>query len=65
MENGKYEWEWYVDPSRRALGSNPFPEGGHLLGNHDTHQGEIGKKHNLKANVFKIKKESFATYSNA
>jgi hypothetical protein len=25
-------------------GINPFPKGGHLLGNHDTHQGEIGKK---------------------
>jgi hypothetical protein len=44
MESGKYEWEWYGDPSRRPPGGNPFPKGGHLLGNHDTHEGEISKK---------------------
>jgi hypothetical protein len=65
MESGKYEREWYIDPSRRPPSSNPFLEGGLLLGNHDTHQGEIGKKRNFQANVFKIKKGSFATCSNA
>ena len=44
MESNKYVGEWYDDFSRRPLGSNPFPKGGHLLGNHDTHQGEIGQK---------------------
>jgi hypothetical protein len=42
MEGGKYEREWYNDPSRRLPGRNPFPKGTDLLGNHDTHQGEIG-----------------------
>jgi hypothetical protein len=44
MEGGKYEWEKYNDHSRRPPGRNPFPKGGHLIGNYDTHQGEIGKK---------------------
>jgi hypothetical protein len=44
MESGKYEWERYDNPSRKTPGYNPFPKGGHLLGNHDTHQGEIRKK---------------------
>ena len=42
MESGKYEQEWYDDPSRRPPSRNPYLEGGHLLRNHDTHQGEIG-----------------------
>jgi hypothetical protein len=64
MEGGKYEWDWYNDPSRRPPNSNPFHKGGHLLGNHDNHHGEIGKKHNFQENVFKIKKGFFATCSN-
>jgi hypothetical protein len=65
MEGGKYEWEWYDYPSRRPPGRNPFPNGGHLLGNNDTHQGEIGKKASFPSNFFKIKKKSFATCSSA
>ena len=44
MESGKYDRKWYDNPSRRPPSSSHFPEGGHLLGNHDTHYGEIGKK---------------------
>jgi hypothetical protein len=44
MEGGKYEREWYDDHLRRPPDSNDFPKGVHLLGNHDSHQGEIGKK---------------------
>jgi hypothetical protein len=44
MESGKYERKWYDNPSRRPPSRNPFPEGGHLLGNHVNHQGEIRKK---------------------
>jgi hypothetical protein len=59
MENGKYAWEWYNDPSRRAPGSNPFPEGVHLRGNHDTRQGEIGKKNIIFKQMFsKSRKDS-------
>jgi hypothetical protein len=34
------------------LSSNPFPKGGHLLGNHDTHQGEIGEKGIISKQIF-------------
>jgi hypothetical protein len=44
VENGKYEWEWYNDPSRKPLDNNPFPRVTNLLGYHDNHQGEIRKK---------------------
>jgi hypothetical protein len=30
VESGKYEWEWYDDPSRKPPSSNPFPEGDQL-----------------------------------
>jgi len=64
MEYGKYEQEWYNEPSRIPPSRNPFPNGGQLLGNHDTHQGEMRKKHNFQVNVFEIKKGFFATCSN-
>jgi hypothetical protein len=44
MEGEKYEQELYNDPLIRPPSRNPFHEGDHLLGNHDTHYGEIGKK---------------------
>jgi hypothetical protein len=44
VESGKYEREWYDDPSRRPPSSNPFPRVTHLLGNHVNHQGEIRQK---------------------
>ena len=54
MEGGKYEQEWYDNPSRIPPSSNPFPEGGHLLGNHDTHQGEIAKKTSFPSKCLQI-----------
>jgi hypothetical protein len=54
MESGKYEWEQYDNHSRKTLGYNPFPKGGHLLGNHDSHQGEIRKKAYSNAPSIKV-----------
>jgi hypothetical protein len=31
VEGGKYEKEWYDDPSRKTPSSNPFFEGDNLL----------------------------------
>jgi hypothetical protein len=57
-------WEWYNEFSRRPPSNNNFPKGGHLLGNHDIHKGEIGEKNNFQENIFKIKKGLFETCSN-
>jgi hypothetical protein len=59
MEGGKYEREWYDDPLRRPPNINHFPKGIHLLGNHDSHQGEIGKKRIISKKMFsKSRKDS-------
>jgi hypothetical protein len=44
VESGKYEWEWYDDPSRNHPVATLFPRVTYLLGNHVNHQGEIRKK---------------------
>jgi cell fate regulator YaaT (PSP1 superfamily) len=41
MESGKYEWEWYDDPSRGPPVATLFLRVTHLLGNHVNHQGEM------------------------
>jgi hypothetical protein len=44
VENGKYEWEWYDDPSRNYPVATLFPRVTNLLGHNDNHQGEIRQK---------------------
>jgi hypothetical protein len=44
VEIGKYEWEWYDDPSRRPPVANLFLRVANLLGYHVKHQGEIRQK---------------------
>jgi hypothetical protein len=44
VESGKYEWEWYDDPSRNYPVATFFPRVTNLLGYNDNHQGEIRQK---------------------
>jgi cell fate regulator YaaT (PSP1 superfamily) len=41
VENGKYEWEWYDDPSNNYLVTTLFSRVTNLLGHNDNRQGEI------------------------
>jgi hypothetical protein len=44
VESGKYEWEWYDEPSRKPQVETIFPRVTKLLGYHANHQGEISKR---------------------
>jgi hypothetical protein len=43
VESGKYEWEWYNDPSRKPPVSTLFLKVTNLLGYHANHQAVIRK----------------------
>jgi hypothetical protein len=44
VESGKYEWEWYDDPSSKTPVAPLFLRVTNLLGYHANHQGEIRQK---------------------
>jgi hypothetical protein len=44
VKSGKYEWEWYNDPSSNYPVATLFLRVNKLLGYNDNHQGEIRKK---------------------